>query len=253
MIGTGDWAVDFADAYPMCDVLGTGLSLIQPQYVRPNCRFVHPPTPPGEKNDHTFYGAIRFELDDAEDEWDFRRGFDLIHTRASVLCWRNYEAFVNQAYQALEPGGWLEMQEFNHQPVFYGSTSDTSVKRYYDIVVQGTGRRGIHVANFMCIKNLMVGRGFVNIEEKRFTWPFGRWAQGSHDGKLRNLVRRNFQLVVEALALRPLSHVGYSLDQIQVFLAEVRQELRDDSVDGHADMYDAQHRPLPLVRVFYLT
>ncbi|KAH8761600.1 S-adenosyl-L-methionine-dependent methyltransferase, partial [Diaporthe sp. PMI_573] len=98
MTGTGNWAIDFADKFPMCDVLGTDLSLIQQQYVPANCRF---------------------ELDDAEDEWNFRSPFDLIHTRASVLCWRDYTAFINQAYQALEPGGWLEMQEFNHRPVFY--------------------------------------------------------------------------------------------------------------------------------------
>lgn len=40
MTGTGNWAIDFADAFPMCDVLGTDLSPIQPQYVPVNCRYV---------------------------------------------------------------------------------------------------------------------------------------------------------------------------------------------------------------------
>lgn len=45
MTGTGNWAIDFADAFPMCDVLGTDLSPIQPQYVPVNCRYVQCPPP----------------------------------------------------------------------------------------------------------------------------------------------------------------------------------------------------------------
>lgn len=51
MTGTGNWAIDFADAYPMCDVLGTDLSPIQPQYVPVNCRYVQLRA---EKRTHTF-------------------------------------------------------------------------------------------------------------------------------------------------------------------------------------------------------
>lgn len=51
MTGTGNWAIDFADAYPMCDVLGTDLSPIQPQYVPVNCRYVQLRA---EKRNHTF-------------------------------------------------------------------------------------------------------------------------------------------------------------------------------------------------------
>lgn len=52
MTGTGNWAIDFADAYPMCDVLGTDLSPIQPQYVPVNCRYVQ--LRAEKKEDHTF-------------------------------------------------------------------------------------------------------------------------------------------------------------------------------------------------------
>lgn len=183
------------------------------------------------------WGKTRFEVDDAEDQWNFRSKFDLIHARASVLCWRNYAAFVNEAYEALEPGGWLEMQEFNHRPVFHGEASNRSaIKRYCDLIVQGVQSQGISVTGFGDMKNLMAARGFVNIEEKKFIWPLGTWAKGRHCRNLGVLLKQNFLMVVEALALRPLSRLGWSQEEIQVLLAEVRQELRDNSVDGSAEM-----------------
>lgn len=179
----------------------------------------------------------RFEVDDAEDQWNFRGQFDLIHARASVLCWRNYRTFVNEAYRALEPGGCLEMQEFNHRPVFHGEASNRSaIKRYCDLIVEGVQSQGIDVTGFREMRNLMTERGFVNVEEKKFIWPLGTWAKGRHHRNLGILMKQNFLMVVEALALRPLSHLGWSQEEIQVLLAQVRQELRDNSVDGSAEM-----------------
>lgn len=37
--GTGIWAIDFADEFPSCEVIGTDLSPIQPSSVPPNLSF----------------------------------------------------------------------------------------------------------------------------------------------------------------------------------------------------------------------
>jgi tRNA G46 methylase TrmB len=46
--GTGIWCIEMADTYPDCQVIGTDLSPIQPQWVPPN---------------------LKFEIDDFEREW----------------------------------------------------------------------------------------------------------------------------------------------------------------------------------------
>lgn len=38
-LGTGIWAIDFADEYPDCQVVGIDLSPVQPSWIPPNCRF----------------------------------------------------------------------------------------------------------------------------------------------------------------------------------------------------------------------
>ena len=48
--GSGIWAIDMADEYAGCQVLGTDLSPVQPTWLPPNCRF---------------------EVDDFELDWTF--------------------------------------------------------------------------------------------------------------------------------------------------------------------------------------
>lgn len=60
--GTGIWAIDFADEFPNCEVIGTDLSPIQPTWVPPN---------------------LKFFVDDVESDWSYNvdNHFDFIHGR----------------------------------------------------------------------------------------------------------------------------------------------------------------------------
>ena len=57
--GTGIWAIEFAQQYPACNVIGNDLSLIQPLDGAPNCEFVR---------------------EDAHDEWNYPSPFLIIFT-----------------------------------------------------------------------------------------------------------------------------------------------------------------------------
>jgi SAM-dependent methyltransferase len=91
--GTGIWSIDFADEFPSALVIGTDLSPIQPNSVPPNCKFY---------------------VDDFESEWTFGpdEKFDYIHGRALGGCIANYALLYQRIYDNLNPGGWVEMQEF---------------------------------------------------------------------------------------------------------------------------------------------
>jgi cyclopropane fatty-acyl-phospholipid synthase-like methyltransferase len=91
--GTGIWAIEIAEEFPEAVVIGTDLSPIQPVWVPPNCRFY---------------------VDDAEAQWAFSSDehFDFIHGRGLAGSIADWAKFYRQAYQNLNPGGWLEMQEF---------------------------------------------------------------------------------------------------------------------------------------------
>jgi trans-aconitate methyltransferase len=90
--GTGIWAIEMADRFPMASVMGTDLSPIQPNWVPPN---------------------VQFYIDDAESDWTFQNSekFDFIHGRAICGGIADWPRLYAQAYEHLQPGGWMEMQD----------------------------------------------------------------------------------------------------------------------------------------------
>ena len=83
--GTGKWPIEFADANPRVQVIGTDLSPIQPTYAPPNCSFV---------------------VENVEDEWIFREPFDYIHSRMLMLGIHDWAKYFRQCFENLKPGGW---------------------------------------------------------------------------------------------------------------------------------------------------
>jgi hypothetical protein len=54
----------------------------------------------------------------------FHAHFDYMHTRALGMGIRGWDVFVERARDALKPGGWLKLQEFN----FPLSCDDSTVR-----------------------------------------------------------------------------------------------------------------------------
>src|SRR2546423_15573513 len=81
-IGTG--TIEFADMHPSAHVLGIDLAPTQPTWVPP---------------------ILQFDVCDANDQWEFGRKFDYVHAR--LLHAAVEEKFFRQAFDALEPGGWV--------------------------------------------------------------------------------------------------------------------------------------------------
>lgn len=91
--GTGAWALEMAEEFPDAEIVGTDLSPIQPSFSPPNCTFI---------------------IDDAESDWAFTKdeAFDYIHARSMGGGIGEWDRLLKQAYCHLQPGGWIEFQEF---------------------------------------------------------------------------------------------------------------------------------------------
>ncbi|KAH8591180.1 S-adenosyl-L-methionine-dependent methyltransferase [Bisporella sp. PMI_857] len=75
--GTGIWATNFADRHPATK---------------------------GPPN-------LNFEIDDLEEPWNFTDQFTFIHGRMMFACFSNPANIVDQAFQALQSGGYIEFQD----------------------------------------------------------------------------------------------------------------------------------------------
>ena len=54
-----------------------------------------------------------FEVDNITEHWTFSNKFDLVHLRYLVGSFSHseWEALYRRAYDALQPGGWIEQVE----------------------------------------------------------------------------------------------------------------------------------------------
>ncbi|KAI2618928.1 S-adenosyl-L-methionine-dependent methyltransferase [Hypoxylon sp. NC1633] len=216
--GTGLWAIDFGDEYPNCEVIGTDLSPIQPSWCPPN---------------------VKFEIDDAEQQWTYAPDtFDYIHIRYLVGGVSDWGKLFKQAYEALKPGGWIESFEVEAD---YRSDDDTlkpdsamyiwrdlfteggkKLGRSFTILADDTQKKGIEEAGFVdiTVKDIKVPMG---------AWPanpklkeIGQWAQYTLEQDLEGFVMFMWNTVL-----------GRSLEEMQVFLAKYRKELRTRSIHSY--------------------
>lgn len=77
--------------YPSAEIVGLDLSPIQPFMVPPN---------------------VRFLVDDIEDEWMDRGGYDFINLRHSCMYLKDMDKLINNSYAHLKEGGWLEITDY---------------------------------------------------------------------------------------------------------------------------------------------
>ncbi|KAH8692925.1 putative methyltransferase [Talaromyces proteolyticus] len=219
--GTGIWAINFADTYPSAEVIGIDLSGIQPHWVPPN---------------------LHFQIDDIEAEWTFPHSqpFDFIKIRSMAGSIANWEVLLQQAYDHMAPGAWIEVQDFEA----WASTDDNSLpddsnyaefQRLLDEASTKFGRK-MNIAPHH--KKAIIDAGFENVVADVKKVPLSPWAK---DPKLKELGRyMQVQMLdaVEAYALALLSRVlGWDAIRVHALLAGVRKDLRN--LDYH--MYSKCH------------
>ncbi|KAK3685340.1 S-adenosyl-L-methionine-dependent methyltransferase [Podospora appendiculata] len=211
--GTGLWAIEMAQLFPNAKVLGTDLSPIQPLYVPENCSF---------------------EIDDAEDEWAFSTKFDYIHGRALLSCFKDPSAVIAQAYEALAPGGYLELQD-GIFPMEYagGPRPDCALHKWNELVIAGAEKTGRSWTNVQHYKRWLEEAGFEDVVERRLYYPTSPWPKGKYYKTIAAYFQEDLLSGLDALSLKVMGALGMSPDEIRDFLVDVRRDLHDTSIHGY--------------------
>ncbi|KAF5547640.1 methyltransferase [Fusarium napiforme] len=163
--GTGSWAIDYADANPQAEVIGVDLSPIQPALVPPN---------------------VSFEIDDLEKEWTWTKKFDFIFARMMLGCFTDFPQIIKVAFDNLEPGGYLELQDMSlparsdDGTLHPGSYLSKWCRSCFE-AGQNLGRPVFPTTEY---KNYLAAAGFVDIVEVQQKWPTNPWPR---DKKFKEL------------------------------------------------------------------
>ncbi|CAH0024719.1 unnamed protein product [Clonostachys rhizophaga] len=190
--GTGIWAIDFAETPPNCV----------------------------------------FEVDDFEAEWLYHTPFDFIHARELEGCIGDDERF-QQALQHLAPGGYIELQAVDAPFLSDDGTVQKAVNAqlWLKTLCEGSAKFGKLIDCAPSWKAKLAAAGFVEIHEEVRKMPLGMWPK---DPKLKEIGR--FQPIQEAKAIESYtpqifsSVLEWSQEEILVFMAKVKNEIKDPSI-----------------------
>jgi len=208
--GTGIWAIEFTDEHPNADVLGTDLSPIQPSWIPPNCHF---------------------EVDDAEEIWQFGKQFDLVHGRMLFMGLHNWQRFFQQCWENLKPGGWLEVQEAQFPLRCADDTTarpESAYVMWNDDIMEGARLAGINPCASSSFAEQIKNAGFINVKEEGAMWAIGPWPKGHKEKQIGRYTQSNLLQGLQGISIAFFTrHLHWSRKTVELSLVEVRKELRD--------------------------
>jgi ubiquinone/menaquinone biosynthesis C-methylase UbiE len=212
--GTGQWAIEFADAHPDINVLGTDLSPIQPGQAPPNCTFI---------------------VDNAEDEWVYDRKFDFVHARMLLMGVHDWPRFLRQAWDNLKPGGWIEFSnpnfpicrarrqkcrvaetQANGHPGQEPEEEEDALILWSQRVREAAAKDGIDTLISAQHARMLEEAGFTNIRVEPLKWAVGAWPKGEREKNIGRWTMVNTKSFVEPIALALFTkRLGWTREQAQ--------------------------------------
>ncbi|KPM46153.1 hypothetical protein AK830_g250 [Neonectria ditissima] len=224
--GTGVWAIDFADAFPGTQVIGTDISPIQPGWVPPN---------------------LEFQIDDCTQEWTFEENsLDYIHIRWLVGSIVDWPQLFKEAYRCLKPGGYLESHEaLSRMDCDDGTiTEKSAMHQWGKFFVEGGKKigRSFTIVEDGVQKQSMEGAGFVSIEERDFKAslftdmkravdnlsqvPIGGWPKDPKLKEIGRFAQATLEQDIEGYVLFMANTVeGWTREEVEVYISLLRREL----------------------------
>ncbi|RAK73038.1 class I SAM-dependent methyltransferase [Aspergillus fijiensis CBS 313.89] len=227
--GSGIWAIEIASDFPEAEITGTDLSPVQPLEVPEN---------------------VHFLVDDATEEdwlWDPDH-FDFIHTGHLIGSLPSYKDLLKKAHKHLKPGGYVECHEFDSRlkcddgtmpPEDPDKFSDYALQDLMDLHYR-SGQVSDPPRQFRVAHRLarwMREVGFEDVQEHRSMVPVNPWSSDPHLMKIGTWSETNLLEAVAGWSYKPLTILGWSKPEIEVFLVDVRKSIQNRNVHAYYEFY----------------
>ncbi|KUI68873.1 hypothetical protein VM1G_03931 [Cytospora mali] len=183
---------------------------------------------------------VQFEIDDLEETWNFSYPFDYIHCLMMTGAFRDWSTFYRQAFENLNPDGWLEIQDIQFPLYCDDGTMQPqgALKRWSDLMVEAGDKSGFLLTTCESAGDMMHEAGFVDIVRIPYKWPINEWPR---EPKWKEVGRRtsiNFRDGMSGIMMALFTRfMGWSKEQVEEFCAQVDKEWQDTRVHAYFNLW----------------
>lgn len=142
---------------------------------------------------------------------------------------------IRQAYDALQPGGYLELNDI-HLPFLAddGTMKGTALETWSNRMVEACGKLGIDTTVSSRYKQMLADAGFEDIVGHSFKWPVGTWPKDPVFKKMGKLTLVNFLSGIEGFTVRLWTGaLGMTLEDTTDFLVQVKKDVVNPNIHSY--------------------
>lgn len=154
-------------------------------------------------------------------------------------CFNDLPRTVKVAYDNLEPGGYLEMQDMALPARSDDGTlsPDSFLSQWCDFCIEAGQNRGRPVFPVERYKDYLADAGFVDIVEVQRKWPTNTWPKDPRYKELGAWAYANIGGGLEGLSLAHFGRgLGWSEEETLAFCARTRKDLKDVRIHAYWPM-----------------
>lgn len=114
--------------------------------------------------------------------------------------------------------------------------TESPVYKWNELLIAGAEKGGRPWTNVKHYRQYMEDVGLEDIVEKTFYWPTSTWARGQYFKDVSLLFQEDLLNALEGVSLKVMGIMGWSVEEILVFLASVREDIKDTNMHAYLPM-----------------
>lgn len=182
---------------------------------------------------------VSFEVDDLEKEWTWTRKFDFIFARMMLGCFEDLPRIIQVAFDNLEPGGYLELQDMALPAQSDDKTlhPDSYLAEWCRLCFEAGLNLKRPIFPVTEYKNYLAAAGFEDIVEVQRKWPTNNWPRDREFKELGILAYANIAGGLEGLSLAHFTRgLQWTPDRTRLFCMQTRDDLRETTIHAYWPM-----------------
>ncbi|KAF4974544.1 hypothetical protein FZEAL_8568 [Fusarium zealandicum] len=178
----------------------------------------------------------KFEIDDVEKEWTLTKPFDFIFSRMMVGSFADWERYLEQTFEHLAPGGWIEIIDclFSIESDDGTLNDDLAIMQWVNYLIEASTDLGRPLTEEKRHNQRLIDAGFTNVQEKLFKWPTNAWARDKKHKEVGLWTLTNIGGGLEGLSMALMTRgLGWDKEEVVTFLIQVRKGLRNPRIHAY--------------------